>query len=212
MAASMWEVTQLILGAPGADAAEIAQAHGFSAAEVADLLPLVLDNVTLDWAGSSDVPGSAPPVAAPGEGVEELAARWLGELGAQLQGQAGVIDVVSYDSFGGSGFDLDGFDPGFEPGFDDLHAAAPASAPETGFEPADPVATFGRGDDASADAADPSDGGSTEPAAPAAGSTADLDEDGLYDPAVADLPVGVGDLPAAPDEFADLSDGDVDFG
>lgn len=147
MAASMWEVTGLILGAPGdADAArEIAQAHGVSPAEVADLLPLYLDNATLDWSASPVVPGTAPPDGA----ADDLAARWLADLGAQLQGQAGAVDIASYDAFGAPG--VDGFDPGLD-GFDDL-GPLPDGGPEPGVpgdvpgpDP-DPEATFGRGDD-----------------------------------------------------------------
>jgi hypothetical protein len=113
MAASMWEVTRLILGEPG-DAAGIAQAHGFTTAEVADLLPLFADNVTTSWEGGAPPP--AAPEALPGESPEELAARWLGELGAHRD--AGTLDLVSYDSFGAAGFGLDGADPGLELDFD----------------------------------------------------------------------------------------------
>jgi hypothetical protein len=113
MAASMWEVTRLILGEPG-DAAGIAQAHGFTPAEVADLLPLFADNVTTSWEGSPGPPGA--PEALPGESPEELAARWLGELGAHRD--AGTVDVVSYDSFGAAAFGLEGADPGLDLDFE----------------------------------------------------------------------------------------------
>ncbi|MGQ0576320.1 MAG: hypothetical protein ACT4RN_19255 [Pseudonocardia sp.] len=114
MAASMWEVTRLILGEPG-DAAGIAHAHGFTTAQVADLLPLFADNVTVAWDGAGGAPPA--PFPGPGETPEDLAARWLGELGAQRA--AGTLDVVSYDSFGAAAFGLDGADPGVDLDFDD---------------------------------------------------------------------------------------------
>lgn len=134
MAASMWEVTRLILGEPG-DAAGIAQAHGFTTAEVADVLPHFADNVTTSWEGSPAPPGA--PEALPGESPEELAARWLGELGAHRD--AGTVDVVSYDSFGAAAFGLEGADPGFDLDFE-------APLPATAHQP-EQVTTFDAGGD-----------------------------------------------------------------
>jgi len=189
MAASMWEVTRLILGGPGdaAEVSEVAQAHGFSAAEVADLLPLFLDNVSVDWAASAGGLGTAPPQAAVGEGADELAARWLADLGLRLQGQAGVVDVVSYDAFGAAG--LDEFDPGLD-GFDDLGSAAARDVPVSAGDPA-PAATFGRGDEA-AGADEARGGGAAEGGEDPVEETddlADLDDGGLHGfSAVDDLP------------------------
>lgn len=222
MAASMWEVTQLVLGAPGSgagDVAEIAHAHGFSAAEVAEVFPLFLDNVSVDYAGSAGVPALAPPVAQPGEGVEEFAARWLGEVGARLHDAVGVVDVVSYDSFGAPAFDLDGMDPGLDldfvdPGPDTEGVTSGRAADLGGSGPGDdPFATFGSGDEDGGD----DDGGDEvadgpEPAPASLDDLADLPDLGDHDPYGLDAATG-DDLPDGPegDLGSDLRDAGTDL-
>jgi len=217
MAASMWEVTQFMLGAPGSgagDVAEIAHAHGFSAAEVAEVFPLFLDNVSVDYAGSVGVPALAPPVAEPGEGVEEFAARWLGEVGARLHDAVGVVDVVSYDSFGAPAFDLDGMDPGLDLDFVD---AGPDTEDVTSGRAADlggdelsddPFATFGSGDE---DGGDDEVADSPEPAPSSPDDRADLADLGDHDPYGLDAATG-DDLPdgTAGDLGSDLRDAGAD--
>lgn len=223
MAASIWEVTQLILGTPGADAGDIsaiAQAHGFTAGEVADLLPLVWDNVSVDYAESAGAPATVAPVPVAGEGVDELAARWLGELGARLQGAAGVVDLVSYDSFGAPTFDLDDFDPGLDPGFDDAGHATDLDAGRPGLATAhdvdlaadlddgaggapEPSATFGGGDPG----ADGSAAGADGPQPAVSGS------DGFAEPADPDDHFDHGDpedhFGLDPDDLGDSAAGDL---
>ncbi|MGD9530260.1 hypothetical protein [Pseudonocardia sp.] len=130
MAASMWEVTRLVLGAPG-DAAGIAQAHGFTIAQVTDLLPLFLDNVTTGYGEAAELPPGLP------DGPDaDAAARWL-EGWAQQVGD-GTVDVVSYGGFGAP--DLHG-DP-FETGGPDLPDPSDSDLPDAG---PDDVVTFGLG-------------------------------------------------------------------
>lgn len=104
--ASIWEVTRLILDSPGASPSEIAQAHGFSAAEVAELLPLFLDNVRTDY---NQAVGQEPvPLAPPADGdVEALAERYLSDLVQNTR-----LDVVGYDNLRvHSGQELDDIPP-----------------------------------------------------------------------------------------------------
>jgi hypothetical protein len=108
--ASIWEVTRMILDSPGTSPSVIAHAHGFSAVEVADLLPIFLDNLRTDFS-SADGPAPAlvPPTQQPGETPEEHADRYLRELA-----QNEHLDVVGYDTLGATdsdvGGDLDGGD------------------------------------------------------------------------------------------------------
>lgn len=207
MATSMWELTRLILGEPG-DAAGIAGTHGFTLAEVADLLPLVADNLTASWEGAPAPPGAPEPL--PGESPEELAARWLGELGAHRA--AGAIDLVSYDSFGGPGLDLADADPGFDLDFDGPQAAGHAPDPE----PLDAEdGGFGDGPDGHESADDgPDDPDLDDPAddptdGPPDGAVAEPDLDDPFDlgsSALDDLPDLPG--PAGADGAAGL-DGDA---
>jgi hypothetical protein len=93
----------MILDSPGTSPSVIAHAHGFSAAEVAELLPIFLDNLRADFA-SADGPAPAlvPPPQQPGETPEEHADRYLRELA-----QNEHLDVVGYDSLGIAESDLD---------------------------------------------------------------------------------------------------------
>lgn len=100
--ASIWEVTQLILQNPDASAAEVAQAHGFSAADVAEMLPLFVDNLRIDFSQPA-TPGFPAAEAAPGESPEAFVERYLTSLG-----QTDGVDVVTHDTLGTEASDLDG--------------------------------------------------------------------------------------------------------
>jgi hypothetical protein len=105
--ASIWEVTRLIMDSPGASPSDIARAHGFSVTEVAELLPIFLDNVRMDYSQlDSTVLEIAPPAARPGEDAETHAERYLREL---VENRS--LDVVGYDTLGGRGAELDDVDP-----------------------------------------------------------------------------------------------------
>ena len=52
--ASIWEVTRLILESPELSPSDIAQEHGYSAAEVAELMPIFLDTARTDWSRLAD--------------------------------------------------------------------------------------------------------------------------------------------------------------
>jgi hypothetical protein len=84
----------MILENPGTSPSVIAHAHGFSAAEVAQLLPIFLDNLRADFA-SADGPALelAPPAPQPGETPEEHADRYLRALAHHEH-----LDVVGYDT------------------------------------------------------------------------------------------------------------------
>jgi hypothetical protein len=93
----------MILDSPGTSPSVIAHAHGFSAAEVAELLPIFLDNLRADFA-SADGPAPAlvPPPQQPGETPEEHADRYLRDLA-----QNEHLDVVGYETLGPAEGDLD---------------------------------------------------------------------------------------------------------
>jgi hypothetical protein len=99
----------MILESPGTSPSVIAHAHGFSAVEVAELLPIFLDNLRADFSSADGpTPALAPPASQPGETPEEHADRYLRELA-----QNEHLDVVGYDTLGASGElddDLDGLD------------------------------------------------------------------------------------------------------
>ena len=52
--ASIWEVTRLILESPELSPSDIAQEHGYTAAEVAELMPIFLDTARTDWSRLAD--------------------------------------------------------------------------------------------------------------------------------------------------------------
>jgi hypothetical protein len=108
--ASIWEVTRMILDSPGTSPSVIAHAHGFSAVEVAELLPIFLENLRADFASADGpAPELVPPAPQPGETPEEHADRYLRDLA-----QNEHLDVVGYDTLGvvdggpGGDADLDG--------------------------------------------------------------------------------------------------------
>jgi hypothetical protein len=96
----------MILESPGTSPSLIAHAHGFSAVEVAELLPIFLDNLRTDFS-SADGPAPAlvPPAPQPDETPEEHADRYLSELAQNQQ-----LDVVAYDTLAAIDGDLDGGD------------------------------------------------------------------------------------------------------
>lgn len=202
--ASIWEVTRLILDSPGTSPSAIAHAHGFSAAEVAELLPIFLDNLRTDFShADGDAPELIPPAPRPGETPEEHAERYLRELAENES-----LDVVGYDTLSGGrngetagdsgreGNDHDelGEDPAFLDGMEgDLGPTAPEtlSGEVTAFE-------GGR--------AGPDQGDQPDPDMQDADAQLDLTEDDPFAPiapAAADE-TGVDDVPAAPDEPDEL--------
>lgn len=139
--ASIWEVTRLILGDPAASPHEIAQAHGYSMADVAEALPLVLDNVHVDYAASGASTAGIdvrPPDPLPGESAADHAARFL----LDLRG-TGELDVASYDALGARA-DPGWLDDGAGPVGDDLDDL-PAALPADGTGDGGGSAAFGDG-------------------------------------------------------------------
>src|SRR5688572_16773619 len=96
----------MILDSPGTSPSVIAHAHGFSAVEVAELLPIFLDNLRTDFAAAAGpAPALVPPTQRPGETAEEHADRYLRELA-----QNEHLDVVGYHTLGPAEGDLDDLD------------------------------------------------------------------------------------------------------
>jgi hypothetical protein len=101
--ASIWEVTRMILDSPGTSPSVIAHAHGFSAVEVAELLPIFLDNLRADFSSAAGpAPVLVPPAPQPGETPEEHADRYLRELA-----QNEHLDVVGYETLSATDGDAD---------------------------------------------------------------------------------------------------------
>jgi hypothetical protein len=93
----------MILDSPGTSPSVIAHAHGFSAVEVAELLPIFLDNLRTDFSSAAGpAPALVPPAQQPGETPEEHADRYLRELA-----QNEHLDVVGYDTLGATDSYLD---------------------------------------------------------------------------------------------------------
>jgi hypothetical protein len=150
--ASIWEVTRLILDSPGTSPSAIAHAHGFTAVEVAELLPIFLDNLRTDFSGADGfAPELVPPTPRPGESPEEHAERYLRELA-----ESEHLDVVGYDTLGGSrnGAGDDGEDPTFLDAM--AEGPAPTAPDEPPGEPLDDMAEFD-GEAAAVDAGDQPD-------------------------------------------------------
>ncbi len=80
--ASIWEIALLIVTDAHADPSEIAQAHGFSIAEVAEMLPLLGDNLRVEFARAGSSGADLPtPQPAPGESPELFVGRYLASIG-----------------------------------------------------------------------------------------------------------------------------------
>jgi hypothetical protein len=89
--ASIWEVTRLILESPELSPSDIAQEHGYSAAEVAELMPIFLDTARTDWSRlGDDANGWAATGLDPGGQDAEL---YLRDLAG-----SGSIEVTTFDA------------------------------------------------------------------------------------------------------------------
>jgi hypothetical protein len=198
--ASIWEVTRLILDSPGTSPSAIAHAHGFSAAEVAELLPIFIENLRTDFS-SADGPALelVPPAPQPGETPEEHAERYLRELAGNER-----LDVVGYDTLGGgqngesagdsSGEGNDRGELGEDPTFLDGMEGDPG--PPAPDEPSGEVTVFDGG------WADPEPGDEPDPDRYEVDAPLDLADDDPFDPsalAAADE-IGVDDADAGADE------------
>ena len=85
--ASIWEVTRLILDSPDRSPSEIAHEHGYTAAEIAELMPIFLDTARTDWSVAAD---TATDWATPGVPDAEL---YLRDLAG-----SGSIEVAGFDA------------------------------------------------------------------------------------------------------------------
>jgi hypothetical protein len=85
--ASIWEVTRLILDSPDRSPSEIAQEHGYTAAEIAELMPIFLDTARTDWSVAAD---TASDWATPTDPDAEL---YLRDLAG-----SGSIEVAGFDT------------------------------------------------------------------------------------------------------------------
>jgi hypothetical protein len=198
--ASIWEVTRLILDNPGTSPSVIAHEHGFSAAEVAELLPIFLENLRTDFS-SADGPALelVPPAPRPGETPEEHAERYLRELAGNER-----LDVVGYDTLGGgqngdssglsSGEGNDRGDLGEDPTFlDEMEGDPSPPAPD---EPSGEVTVFDGG------WAYPEPGDEPDPDRYEVDAPLDLADDDPFDPiaSTAADEIGVDDVDAGADE------------
>ena len=85
--ASIWEVTRLILDSPDRSPSEIAHEHGYTAAEIAELMPIFLDTARTDWSVAAD---TATDWATPAVPDAEL---YLRDLAG-----SGSIEVAGFDA------------------------------------------------------------------------------------------------------------------
>jgi hypothetical protein len=152
----------MILDNPGTSPSVIAHAHGFSAVEVAELMPIFLDNLRADFS-TADAPALTPPAPQPGETPEEHADRYLRELA-----QDGRLDVVRYDTLAAVDTGL-----GEDPGLDEVEPAAePEDADLAGADLDDLDSDLGSDLDSDLDADLDSDAGHAPAAAEAPDDTA----------------------------------------
>lgn len=153
--ASIWEVTRLILGTPGSSPSEIAHAHGFSTAEVAELLPIFFENLQANYSHAAGGAPPGPPEPRPDESAEDHAARYLSELSENIGGH---VEVVSYESFGTPVLDPAGIDPSFEDASDGTIDPQRLMTPDENGSEAEAVDTsfgsFGSGEPGGSAAAD----------------------------------------------------------
>jgi hypothetical protein len=85
--ASIWEVTRLILDSPDRSPSEIAQEHGYTAEDIAELMPIFLDTARTDWSRVAD---TATDWATPTDPDAEL---YLRDLAG-----SGSIEVAGFDT------------------------------------------------------------------------------------------------------------------
>jgi hypothetical protein len=112
--ASIWEVTRLILDSPDRSPSEIAQEHGYTAEDIAELMPIFLDTARTDWSRVAD---TATDWATPTDPDAEL---YLRDLAG-----SGSIEVADFDTASDAGVpavDVDGdvaadVNPGAEQGW-----------------------------------------------------------------------------------------------
>jgi len=96
--ASIWEVTRLILDSPDRSPSEIAHEHGYTAAEIAELMPIFLDTARTDWSVAADTAADWATPAAPDAELylRDLAGSGSIEVaGFDAAPDAGVPDTVS---------------------------------------------------------------------------------------------------------------------
>ena len=89
--ASIWEVTRLILESPELSPSDIAQEHGYSAAEVAELMPIFLDTARTDWSRLGDDPNGWAATGLDSGGQD--AELYLRDLAG-----SGSIEVTTFDA------------------------------------------------------------------------------------------------------------------
>lgn len=117
--ASIWEVTRLILDDPEASPQEIAESHGFTMVEIAETLPILLENMQADFSRTTATAAHVhPPEPQPGESAEDFAGRYLAELRESVN-----VDLASYDSLGERVW----FDPELDELLDGPHNGGPST-------------------------------------------------------------------------------------
>lgn len=132
--ASIWDVVRLMMTEPGTDPSETAREHGFDIAEVAELLPLLADNLRVDFARSGLPDTHLPPAQpAPGESPAHFVGRYLASVGGSEGAQVGP-----YVTLGGP---VDGGGPptAVRPEVPDSFGAGYEDASTTGPDPSVPA-------------------------------------------------------------------------